>query len=94
MVWEHELPLEIEYNQDRGFFHSFGGDVGRSTVPLSRDSSLLISFMTSQNSQVAFVFASEVEANDFYKKVSKRGKYLRGEFRSCRLASNIRLISI
>ncbi|KAH8090702.1 hypothetical protein HD553DRAFT_330360 [Filobasidium floriforme] len=55
VVWEHELPLEIEYNQDRGFFHSFGGD----------------------NSQVAFVFASEVEANDFYKKVSKRGKYLR-----------------
>jgi len=32
-----------------------------------------------QNSQVAFVFASEVEANDFYKKVSKRGKYLKGE---------------
>ena len=35
---------------------------------------------TSQNSQVAFVFASEVEANDFYKKVSKRGKYLKGEY--------------
>ena len=27
IVWEHELPLELEYNQDRGFFHSFGGDV-------------------------------------------------------------------
>jgi hypothetical protein len=27
VIWEHELPLEIEYNQDRGFFHSFFGDV-------------------------------------------------------------------
>lgn len=40
------------------------------------------------------MFASEVEANDFYKKVSKRGKYLRGEFRSSYGVSDIRLIPI
>ena len=47
------------------------------TRPHGSDKTL--SLLPFQNSQVAFVFASEVEANDFYKKVSKRGKYLKGQ---------------
>ena len=27
VIWEHEMPLEEEYSKDRGFFHSFAGDV-------------------------------------------------------------------
>ncbi|WWD02399.1 hypothetical protein V865_000438 [Kwoniella europaea PYCC6329] len=53
VIWEHELPNEIEYNQEKTFFHSWQGD----------------------NSQFAFVFASEQEAHDFYKKVANRSKY-------------------
>ncbi|WWC63110.1 uncharacterized protein I303_105710 [Kwoniella dejecticola CBS 10117] len=53
VIWEHELPNEIEYNQEKPFFHSWQGD----------------------NSQFAFVFASEQEAHDFYKKVANRSKY-------------------
>ncbi|KAL7423507.1 hypothetical protein Q5752_001087 [Cryptotrichosporon argae] len=53
VIWEHELPNEIEYNQDKPFFHSWAAD----------------------NVQVAFVFASEPEAHDFYKKVANRSKY-------------------
>ncbi|WVQ81706.1 hypothetical protein IAT38_003831 [Cryptococcus sp. DSM 104549] len=53
VVWEHELPNEIEYNQDKPFFHSWQGDF----------------------TQIAFVFASETEAHDFYKKVANRSKY-------------------
>jgi hypothetical protein len=33
-----------------------------------------------QDSHIAFVFASETEANDFYKKVAHRGKYAKGEW--------------
>ncbi|ORX38679.1 hypothetical protein BD324DRAFT_376200 [Kockovaella imperatae] len=53
VLWEHELPNEIEYNQEKPFFHSWQGDTG----------------------SIAFVFASEAEANDFYKKVAHRSKY-------------------
>ncbi|WWC71738.1 uncharacterized protein I206_105696 [Kwoniella pini CBS 10737] len=53
VIWEHEVPNEIEYNQEKPFFHSWQGD----------------------NSQFAFVFASEQEAHDFYKKVANRSKY-------------------
>nr|XP_019006771.1 wiskott-Aldrich syndrome protein [Kwoniella mangroviensis CBS 8507]OCF70232.1 wiskott-Aldrich syndrome protein [Kwoniella mangroviensis CBS 8507] len=53
VIWEHELPNEIEYNQEKPFFHSWQGD----------------------NSHFAFVFASEQEAHDFYKKVANRSKY-------------------
>ncbi|WRT68220.1 uncharacterized protein IL334_005196 [Kwoniella shivajii] len=53
VIWEHELPNEIEYNQEKPFFHSWQGD----------------------NTQFAFVFASESEAHDFYKKVANRSKY-------------------
>ncbi|RSH79746.1 Wiskott-Aldrich syndrome protein 1 [Apiotrichum porosum] len=53
VIWEHELPNEIEYNQDKPFFHSWAGD----------------------DAQVAFVFPSEGEALDFYKKVANRSKY-------------------
>ncbi|OCF30652.1 wiskott-Aldrich syndrome protein [Kwoniella heveanensis BCC8398] len=53
VVWEHELPNEIEYNQEKPFFHSWQGDTA----------------------QIAFVFASEAEAHDFYKKVANRSKY-------------------
>ena len=27
VIWEHELYDGLEYSQDRGFFHSFAGDV-------------------------------------------------------------------
>ncbi|WVR07356.1 hypothetical protein IAU60_004397 [Kwoniella sp. DSM 27419] len=53
VIWEHELPNEIEYNQEKPFFHSWQGDTA----------------------QIAFVFASESEAHDFYKKVANRSKY-------------------
>ncbi|KAK8854936.1 hypothetical protein IAR55_003675 [Kwoniella newhampshirensis] len=53
VIWEHELPNEIEYNQEKPFFHTWQGD----------------------SSQIAFVFASESEAHDFYKKVANRHKY-------------------
>ncbi|KAK1926970.1 actin regulatory protein [Papiliotrema laurentii] len=53
VIWEHELPNEIEYNQEKPFFHSWQGDA----------------------CSIAFVFASEGEANDFYKKVANRSKY-------------------
>ncbi|KAJ9123171.1 hypothetical protein QFC22_001364 [Naganishia vaughanmartiniae] len=55
VIWEHELPLEINYVQEQAFFHTFGGD----------------------ESQFAFVFPSETEAYEFYKKVKNRGKYLK-----------------
>lgn len=29
-MWEHELPNEIEYNQEKPFFHTWQGDVGFS----------------------------------------------------------------
>ncbi|OXH31311.1 wiskott-Aldrich syndrome protein [Cryptococcus neoformans] len=53
VIWEHELPVEIEYNQEKPFFHTWQGD----------------------EMQFAFVFASEHEAHDFYKKVANRSKY-------------------
>ncbi|KIR34899.1 wiskott-Aldrich syndrome protein [Cryptococcus deuterogattii MMRL2647] len=53
VIWEHELPNEIEYNQEKPFFHTWQGD----------------------ELQFAFVFASEHEAHDFYKKVANRSKY-------------------
>ncbi|KAL0249713.1 hypothetical protein I308_103014 [Cryptococcus tetragattii IND107] len=53
VIWEHELPNEIEYNQEKPFFHTWQGD----------------------ELQFAFVFASENEAHDFYKKVANRSKY-------------------
>ncbi|EAL20585.1 hypothetical protein CNBE5050 [Cryptococcus deneoformans B-3501A] len=53
VIWEHELPIEIEYNQEKPFFHTWQGD----------------------EMQFAFVFASEHEAHDFYKKVANRSKY-------------------
>ncbi|KAK4684576.1 neural Wiskott-Aldrich syndrome protein, partial [Tremellales sp. Uapishka_1] len=53
VIWEHELPNEIEYNQEKPFFHTWAGD----------------------HHQIAFVFAAEAEANDFYKKVANRSKY-------------------
>ncbi|ORY35354.1 hypothetical protein BCR39DRAFT_508969 [Naematelia encephala] len=53
VIWEHELPNEIEYNQDKPFFHTWQGD----------------------DTQIAFVFPAEGEANDFYKKVANRSKY-------------------
>jgi hypothetical protein len=28
VIWEHELPLEINYVQEQAFFHTFAGDVG------------------------------------------------------------------
>ncbi|KAI5455222.1 hypothetical protein NCC49_000038 [Naganishia albida] len=55
VIWEHELPLEINYVQEQAFFHTFAGD----------------------DSQFAFVFASETEGYEFYKKVKNRGKYLK-----------------
>jgi Wiskott-Aldrich syndrome protein len=27
VIWEHELPLEINYVQEQAFFHTFAGDV-------------------------------------------------------------------
>lgn len=27
VIWEHELPNEIEYNQEKPFFHTWQGDV-------------------------------------------------------------------
>ncbi|KAL1407344.1 hypothetical protein Q8F55_006766 [Vanrija albida] len=53
VVWEHELPNEIEYNQDKPWFHSWAGD----------------------DAQIAFVFAAQDEAHEFYKKVANRSKY-------------------
>ena len=32
ILWEHEMPLEEEYSKDRGFFHSFAGDVSRTVL--------------------------------------------------------------
>lgn len=32
VIWQHELYEGLEYFQDRPFFHSFPGDVGRSSV--------------------------------------------------------------
>lgn len=29
MIWEHELPNEIEYNQEKPFFHTWQGDATR-----------------------------------------------------------------
>ncbi|KAE8542715.1 hypothetical protein D1P53_001497 [Cryptococcus gattii VGV] len=57
VIWEHELPNEIEYNQEKPFFHTWQGD----------------------ELQFAFVFASEHEAHDFYKKVANRSKYASNE---------------
>jgi hypothetical protein len=27
VIWDHELPKEIEYNQDKPFFHTWQADV-------------------------------------------------------------------
>lgn len=37
MIWDHELPKELEYNQDKPFFHTWQADVGidRSTSGVS-----------------------------------------------------------
>lgn len=66
VVWEHELPNEIEYNQDKPWFHSWGGDVG--AVARRRANPC-------QDAQIAFVFAAQDEAHEFYKKVANRSKY-------------------
>jgi hypothetical protein len=39
VVWEHELPNEIEYNQEKPFFHAWQGDVS----PASADPQILSS---------------------------------------------------
>lgn len=38
-LWEHEIYRDLEYNQDRVFFHSFAGDV-RATVPCSTSTNI------------------------------------------------------
>ncbi|GMK58427.1 hypothetical protein CspeluHIS016_0504590 [Cutaneotrichosporon spelunceum] len=53
VIWEHELPNEIEYNTDKPFFHTW----------------------ESEDATIAFVFASEHEAHELYKKVANRSKY-------------------
>lgn len=35
MVWEHEVPIEVEYNQDKPFFHSWQGDVSYLRVTMA-----------------------------------------------------------
>lgn len=32
MIWEHELPNEIEYNQEKPFFHTWQGDVSDASL--------------------------------------------------------------
>lgn len=39
VVWDHELPKELEYNQDKPFFHTWQADVGPSRVHRSEQGS-------------------------------------------------------
>jgi Wiskott-Aldrich syndrome protein len=32
VVWEHELPNEIEYNQEKTFFHTWQADVSATLL--------------------------------------------------------------
>lgn len=75
VIWEHELPLEINYVQEQAFFHTFAGDVSVEF----RQGGVLGADVAIQDSQFAFVFASETEGYEFYKKVKNRGKYLKCE---------------
>jgi Wiskott-Aldrich syndrome protein len=36
VVWDHELPKEIEYNQDKPFFHTWQADVSTFLLGGSR----------------------------------------------------------
>lgn len=53
IIWDHDIYENMQYNQDRRFFHTFEGD----------------QFL------IAFSFAEEREADDFFKKVHGRSKY-------------------
>lgn len=53
IIWDHDIYENMQYNQDRRFFHTFEGD----------------EFL------IAFSFAEEREADDFFKKVNGRSKY-------------------
>ncbi|EPZ33916.1 hypothetical protein ROZALSC1DRAFT_31138 [Rozella allomycis CSF55] len=53
VVWEHEIYPEIDYVQDRPYFHSFSGDVSISSTVF-------------QEFMIGFLFAEEVEAIQFY----------------------------
>ena len=64
VIWEHELYSNLELYQDRPFFHSFAGDVGVHSSP-----SLPSLDSIQQKCMVAFVYADEVDAKTFYKKV-------------------------
>ena len=39
VLWEHEIYKDLEYNQDRVFFHTFAGDV-RATVTRSTQTNI------------------------------------------------------
>ncbi|PWN23129.1 hypothetical protein BCV69DRAFT_286476 [Microstroma glucosiphilum] len=54
IIWDHDIYENMQYNQDRRFFHTFEGD----------------EFL------IAFSFAEEREADDFFKKVNGRSKYV------------------
>lgn len=36
VIWDHELPKELEYNQDKPFFHTWQADVSISAISLFR----------------------------------------------------------
>ena len=40
VIWEHELPNEIEYNQEKPFFHAWQGDVGTTLPPIPEEETM------------------------------------------------------
>jgi hypothetical protein len=73
VIWDHELPKEIEYNQDKPFFHTWQADVSLDYTRVYR--STRKDGADGQNNSIAFVFAAEGEALAFYKKVAHRSRY-------------------
>ncbi|SGY74574.1 BQ5605_C005g03370 [Microbotryum silenes-dioicae] len=75
-IWKHEIVEEMQYYQDRTFFHTFPSDVsGLVASRLSYTARQHRIITSTKDCMIGLAFSSESEAAEMFKKVSMRSKY-------------------
>lgn len=74
VIWEHEFYEDLNYHQDRTFFHTFSGDVRFSSQKCENIRHLKC---LHQVCMIGFAYSEESEASALYKKVINRAKHMR-----------------
>lgn len=64
-LWEQELYSSFEYKSPRNYFHTFEGDVSRTSSYMNHQFTVIDHYHLFQDCRVGFNFADEAEA-DFY----------------------------